>query len=94
MSTKMATLMGQLTVVNRFALPPLIYLLTILDNTPKTILDRINKMIFEFIWEGKPDKIKRAHTIQSYEKGALKLTDMQSTEVNSKVIYHQTTSIV
>jgi len=57
--------MGKETVVETFALPQLIYLLTTLDNTPQTILDRINKMICEFIWEGKPDKIKRAQIIQS-----------------------------
>jgi len=57
--------MGKVTVVETFALPQLIYLLTTLDNTPQTILDRINKMSFEFVWKGKPDKIKRAQIIQS-----------------------------
>ena len=58
------TLMMKVTVVETFALPKLIYPLTTLDNTPQTILDRINKMSFEFIWEGKPDKIRRAQIIQ------------------------------
>ena len=57
--------MGNVTVVETFALPKLIDPLTTLDNTPQTILDRINKMICEFIWKGKPDKIKRAQIIQS-----------------------------
>ena len=57
--------MGNVTVVETFALPKLIDPLTTLDNTPQTMLDRINKMICEFIWKGKPDKIKRAQIIQS-----------------------------
>jgi len=72
------TLMMKVTVVETFALPQLIYPLTTLDNTPQTILDRINKMSFEFVWEGQPDKIKRAQIIQLYEKGSLKLTDIYS----------------
>jgi len=35
-------------------------------------------MSFEFVWEGQPDKIKRAQIIQLYEKGSLKLTDIYS----------------
>jgi len=37
------TLMMKVTVVKTFALPQPIYSLTTLDNTPQTILDRINK---------------------------------------------------
>ena len=32
--------------------------------------------MFDFVWDGKPDKIKREILIQSYENGGLKMTDI------------------
>ena len=34
--------------------------------------------MFKFIWDGKPDKIKRNLIIQDYSKGGLKMVDIYS----------------
>ena len=72
------SLMGKITVVKTFALPKLIYPLTVLQNPSEEQITLIKKKIFEFIWDKKPDKIKRKLLTQDYEKGGLKLLDFDS----------------
>jgi hypothetical protein len=38
----------------------------------------IEKKCFKFIWNGKPDKIKRNLIINSYERGGLQMIDIKS----------------
>ena len=61
-----------------FALPKLIYVLTVLPNQPNDVINDIKSAIFNFIWDGKPDKIKRTKLIQSVENGGIQLTDIDS----------------
>ena len=56
------TLIGKNTVLKTFALPKLIYVLTVLPNPPNDVINDIKSAIFNFIWDGKPDKIKRTPT--------------------------------
>ena len=72
------TLIGKNTVLKTFALPKLIYTLTVLPNPPNDIIEDIKSEIFNFIWDGKPDKIKRTQLIQSVENGGIRLTDIDS----------------
>ena len=63
--------MGKETVVETFALPKLIYPLTTLDNTPQTILDRINKWCLSSFGKGSQIRLK-GHTSFNYmKKGVL-----------------------
>ncbi|KAH3892518.1 hypothetical protein DPMN_016636 [Dreissena polymorpha] len=66
------------TVLNTFALPKLIYVLTVLPNPPNDVINDIKSAIFNFIWDGKPDKIKRTQLIQSVENGGIQLTNIDS----------------
>ena len=80
------TLMGKITVVKTYALPKLIYPLTVLNNPNMKLIEDLQKDIFKFIWNGKPDKIKRSILYQQYEFGGLKLTNLklflQATKAN------------
>ena len=68
--------MGKINVVKTCALPKLIYPFSTPNNPPQTVLNKVTKMIFNLIWDGKPDKIERSQLVQSYEDGGLKLTDV------------------
>ena len=70
--------MGKVVVIKNFALPKLIYLLTSLPNPPIGTAQRLEKIMFNFIWDGKPDKIKRGTLIQDYEQGGLKMIDIEN----------------
>ena len=71
------TLMGKVTVVKTYALPKLIYPFSVLANPKKNIIESIKTAIFKFIWDGKPDKIKRNILYQTYENGGLNLTNIE-----------------
>ena len=70
------SLMGKVTVVKTFALPKLINPLTVLDNQPVHIINKINSELFNFIWDSKPDKIKRYVLMQDYKNGGLRLLNV------------------
>ena len=81
------TLMGKVTVVKNFALPKLIFALSSLLNPPKSTIDRIEKIMYSFIWDGKQDKIKRSTLIQNYEKGGIKMINIEKFIMSLKVTW-------
>ena len=46
--------------------PNLIYPLTVLNNPPADIINKIKSEIFRFIWDSKPDKVERLVFMQDY----------------------------
>ena len=70
------SLMGKFTVVKTFALPKLIYPLTVLNNPPADIINKIKSEIFIFIWDSKPDKVKRLVLMQDYKNCGLRLINI------------------
>lgn len=81
------TLMGKITVIKTFALPKLIYALSSLPNPPMTIIKAIEKDMYAFLWNNKPEKIKRKTIIQNYCKGGLKMIDIQKFMQAQKVTW-------
>ena len=71
------TLHGKITVIKTFALPKLIYALSSLQSPPKSVIKHIEKQMYTFLWDGKPEKVKRKTIIQNYEKGGLKMIDIE-----------------
>ena len=63
------TLIGKICVVNSLAISKLMYLASILG-TPD------GQIIFAFIWNNKPDKIKRSLLFLPKEKGGLGLKNL------------------
>jgi hypothetical protein len=47
-------------------------------NCPDTFLEYINKHAFSFLWNYKPEKIKRTAVIADYKDGGLKMLDIYS----------------
>ena len=70
------TPLGKITVIKTFILSKFIHLFTTLPSPNAETIKKINTMIFNFLWEGKPDKVKRAKITQTYSCGGLKMTDI------------------
>ena len=70
------TLIGKIAVLKTFALPKLIYPLTILETPPQKYITEINNMFYDFLWNSKPDKIARNIITQDYKDGGLKMIDI------------------
>ena len=71
-------LRGKIAIVKSLVLSKLTYLLSVLPNPPESFINNIEKLLFQFIWDNKPDKIKRSIIINEIEEGGLKLTHMTS----------------
>ena len=71
------TLMGKITVIKTFALPKLIYPFTVLLDPPKEVIQKLNSEIFSFIWDSKPDKIKRSTLYRDYKNGGLRMINLE-----------------
>jgi hypothetical protein len=77
---------GKITVVKTLALPILLYassILTISDNW----IDKINREMYKFIWNGKPEKIKRKVLSANIPNGGLKMVDFVSMVKAQKVMW-------
>jgi Reverse transcriptase (RNA-dependent DNA polymerase) len=73
--TRGLTLFGKVLIYKSLVLSQLTHVL-INTEVPGTHLQRIEKMCFKFIWNGKPDKIARAILCQDYEQGGLQAPDI------------------
>ena len=72
------TLMGKITVIKNYALPKLVYVLSSLPDPNKQTIKRIETIMYDFLWDSKPAKIKREILTMDYEKGGLKMIDLET----------------
>jgi len=72
------TLQGKVTVIKTMAISLITHLLIALPNPSKEYIKNIEKMIYRFLWNNGPDKVKRSLIIQSCPDGGLKMIDIQS----------------
>ena len=77
-SNRDLTPIGKVTIVKTLGLSQLVYLFQILPNPPQNIMKDLEKIIFNFIWNGKPDKIGRSTMIGTLSSGGLKVTHIFS----------------
>ena len=72
------TPLGKVTVVKTYILSKFIHIFTSLPNPDGIIIKEIITLIFNFLWDGKPDKISRTQTIQPYSNGGLNLIHIKT----------------
>ena len=77
---------GKITVIKTNTLSKYIHLLTSIE-TSETFLKDIHKSIFNFLWDDKPDNIKRFGLIGDYTSGGMKMIDIYNFERALKVIW-------
>ena len=71
------TLFGKVTIIKSLIVPQLTYLLSVLPNTGQNYLKDIDSLIFNFLWDNKPPKIKREVILQQKAtQGGLNFTDI------------------
>ena len=72
------TLVGRITLVNTLIASLLVYKFMSLPTPPKEFFIKYKVMILKFIWNSKPAQIKYNKLVQDYEKGGLKLVDIET----------------
>ena len=78
------TPIGKITLIKTNIISKVIHLLTVL-HTPPNFLKLVNDLLFGFLWDDKPDKIKRIITCKDYFEGGLKMIDIYSFEKSLKI---------
>jgi exonuclease III len=70
------TPIGKITIIKSLALSQMTYLLSVLPNPQPKFIKKIEQTLFKFIWNGKPDKVKRDVMYCKKEYGGLKMTNI------------------
>ena len=65
------SIIGKITIVKSLLLPNITYIASVCT-IPKEYIQRFKTMIYNFIWEGKKDRIKHTDLCKDYSKGGLK----------------------
>ena len=76
-SRRNLTPFGKITVIKTLALSKLTFLFLNLPDPDDDFLGVLQKMLFSFIWNGKPDRIKRTIMYQPYEEGGLRMVNVK-----------------
>jgi hypothetical protein len=71
------TLKGKILIINTLIIPQLLYTCTVLE-TPSWVVEKFNILVRNFIWDGKPPKIKNTCLINTLEEGGLKLQNLKT----------------
>ena len=80
------TLYGKINIIKTLGISKLIYSASVLP-VPDHYIQEINKLIFNFIWAGKPPKIKRNTIIGEKKDGGLKMCDFKIMDKALKIAW-------
>ena len=72
------TPLGKITVIKTFMISAFNHLFIMLPNPDKNIIDYMNKIIFSFLWNKKPSKLKQTTVIKQYGEGGLKMINIRA----------------
>ena len=70
------TIIGKITVVKSLILPNLTFLASV-THIDKSNIDKFNTLIYKFIWNNKPSKVKRSILCQDILCGGLKMINIE-----------------
>ena len=83
-SARKLSLKGKVLIIKTLLLQQVNYLLSTMY-TPKNVLLEIDKLLFQFLWSKKPAKVKKNCIISNYKNGGIKMPDVFSVHIASKV---------
>ena len=78
------TPIGKITIIKTKILSKFIHLFLSIPIT-KCFLEKLNRILFQFLWNKKPDKIKRATICTMYQNGGLNMVNIYNFEKCLKV---------
>lgn len=79
------TLLGRILIAKTFAISKLVYLASSIA-CPEEYIKKIQRILYNFIWKGKRDHVKRDAIIAKREEGGLKMINFRLFEKASKVM--------
>ena len=80
-SARNLTVLGKIAILKSLVVFQIVYLLS----SSPGVIKEINCLLYDFLWDSKGDKIKRTEMINEYNKGGLKMIDLQSFNESLKI---------
>ena len=71
------SLIGKIQIINTLIVPHLVYSMQSLPAPGKEFFHKCESLIRQFIWDNKKAKISMCRLQQEYDKGGLRLVDLQ-----------------
>ena len=71
------TPLGKVTIIKTFLLSKFVQILMCLPSPSKKITNEINAILYKFLWDGKPDQVKRTVAKNTFQKGGLDMIDFR-----------------
>ena len=78
---------GKITVIKSLLMSKFVHIFTALPNPEERTIKEINSILFRFIWNNGPDKIKRSVVVQDYHEGGLRMIDIRSFALSLKTTW-------
>ena len=75
---------GKITVLKTLVLSKFNHLFASIIS-PQNFLNELNKMVFRYLWDGKPEKINRKRVCQDYLHGGMRMVDIFNLEKSLKL---------
>ena len=85
-TTRNLTLIGRICIVKTLAISKLVYNTSVFTVPPK-FAENVNDNCFTFIWNFKPDKVKRHTLIGPVHKGGLNMVDFTMLDKSLKAAW-------
>jgi len=77
------SLKGRITIIKSLILPQVQFLFSMI-HIPNYTIEILDKILFSFLWDGKPPKIKRSTIIRSIEEGGLGMLEVRKVHTAAK----------
>ena len=78
---------GKVTVIKTLILSKIVHLLIALPSPSVKLLNEINSMLYNFLWDGKPDKMKRSIAKLSFLQGGISMVDIRLFDKSLKLTW-------
>ena len=76
---------GKITILKTHALSKIVHLLINIPDPPVDLVKTLDKMFFEFLWDGKPSRINRHVACAPYTRGGLGMIDLYAFIASMKI---------
>jgi hypothetical protein len=83
------TLYGKIAIIKAHLQSQLVYQLSVVSSPPTPFLKRIQKLLFKYLWNNKPDKIKRSVAYSRREEGGLAMPNIEQQNMSLKITWIQ-----
>ena len=74
---RILTPIGKITVIKTLLISQLNHLFLSIPNPNETFMRKLNTLLYNFLWNYKPDQVKREIIIKNYNEGGLKMIDVK-----------------